>query len=198
MPVVAAKQILVACESSARVRDEFRRMGHNAWSVDLVPTEGDPKYHIQGDVLEWVGKGWDLVVAFPPCDRLTKVGARYWPRWKADGSQQAAYDFVLAIYDSNPVVALENSVGYLNTNWRPPNQIVHPWWFGDPWKKMTCLWLKGLPELVADNPVEPLGSWVDGGWSGKGEQRTHGKVRNKQDRSRTFPGVARAMAEQWG
>lgn len=188
--------VLIACEFSARVRDEFRRLGHNAWSVDLQPTEGDPKWHIVGDAVKVAKRPWDLIIAFPPCDRLTTAGARWWPDWQADGSQARAMNFVVSLWKGNSLrIAIENPLGYLNRNWRLPEQVVHPWMYGDPWKKRTCLWLKRLPPLVADWPVEPEGSWTDGGGNRSPDR---GAYRLQKERSRTFPGLARAMAEQWG
>lgn len=192
--------VLVACEFSPRVRNASRTLGHNAWSVDLEPTEGDPEYHIIGDAIGVAYRvHWDLVIAFPPCTRLTTAGARHWPAWQADGSQQAAAAFVAKLWACPALhVAIENPWGYLNTNWRKPTQTVNPYDFGDPWKKRTGLWLRGLPVLVADQSVTPGGSWVGGGSNRMATTGPIGGHRKPRERSRTFPGIARAMAEQWG
>lgn len=203
-------RVLIACEYSASVRDAFRARGHDAWSADILPTEGDPRWHIRGDALAAVASGpWDLLIAFPPCTHLSAAGARHWPAKQADGRQRAAVDFVRALWDA-PVarVALENPVGWLNTHWQKPTQIIQPFEHGDPWRKTTCLWLRGLPPLVPTNVVEPHGSWVGGG-RGAGRrlpsraesQRIRalgGGNRNPHERSRTFAGIAAAMATQWG
>ena len=200
-------RVLVACEFSGTVRDAFTALGHDAWSCDLLPTE-KPGNHIQGDVLEVLGDGWDLMVAHPPCTHLSKAGA--WC-WKHKAKEQAeAFAFVERLW-SSPIdrVAIENPVGALNTRWMRPTQMIQPWQFGDPWMKETCLWLRGLPALVAEAPlfavagnvVEPAGNWVKPGnkrpWR-KFDSVPEGGGSNSHDRSRTFPGIARAMAEQWG
>ncbi len=157
---------------------------------------------------------WDLVIAFPPCDHLSLVGARYWKEKQADGRQQAAADFFMAMVNApSPRVAVENPVGIMGRKraplYRVPDQVVEPWWFGDPYAKKTCLWLKGLPLLVADNIVGATGRIATGGgsWrvdqaSGRGPNNTHedgeGRAKRRIVRSRTMPGFARAMAEQWG
>lgn len=154
-------KVLIACEYSGRVRDAFNARGHDAFSCDLLPTES-PGPHLQGDVTKLLMLPWDLVIAFPPCTKLSCIGARYWPRWEADGSQQQAIDFFLQFtkLDHVPRVAIENPAGLMTTRWRKPDQYVQPWWFGDPWTKRTGLWLKGLPQLVADRQVSPHGAWV--------------------------------------
>lgn len=189
-------RVLVACEFSAVVASAFRALGHDAWSCDLEPTEGDPRFHLQGDVLDLFyahqdpRNAWDLVVAHPPCTDLAASGARWWPAKRAAGTQQAAAKFVADLWEL-PVarLALENPVGWLNTNWRKSTQTVQPWQFGDPYMKTTHLWLRGLPNLVADNIVEGRQQWVAKLPDSKGRAKA---------RSRTFPGMARAMAEQWG
>lgn len=202
-------RVLVACEYSGRVRDAFTARGHDATSCDLLPSESSGK-HVQGDVTELLRQDWDLVIAFPPCTRLSCIGTRYWPKWQADGSQEAGIQFFLQFtkLDHVPRVAIENPAGIMTSRYRKPDQYVQPWWFGDPWTKRTGLWLKGLPLLVADRPVESNGSWVGTQRSGKKTELTKegsyalGRKTTTKERSMarqtTFPGLARAMAEQWG
>jgi hypothetical protein len=152
---------------------------------------------------------WDLVIAFPPCTNLSCVGAAHWKKWQADGTQDRAAEFFMRFVhelEHVPRVAIENPQGVMSRRYRRPDQYVHPWWFGDPWTKKTGLWLKGLPELVPDRPVEPQGYWVSGASKKKGRPDStegHGlghaphAVRSHA-RSATFPGIARAMADQWG
>src|SRR5687767_1472233 len=157
-------RVLVACEYSGRVRDAFTARGWDATSCDILPTES-PGQHVQGDVTGLLAQHWDMVIAFPPCTRLTTTGTRWFPKWQADGSQEEAVRFFLQFTELEhvPRVAIENPRGIMSTRFRKPDQYVQPWWFGDPWIKMTGLWLKGLPKLVQSDPVEPLGYWVDGG-----------------------------------
>ena len=199
--------VLIACEYSATVRDAFRRRGHDAWSCDLLPTEGDPRYHLQRDVLGCL-EGWDLIIAHPPCTHLAASGARW---WKDKGREQHdAIKFVIDIaWAPCPRIAIENPIGRLSSVLRKPHQIIQPWQFGHAESKATCLWLKNLPILVPTNVVEPEykrrpdGSlWLDK----KGKRcsvfhwdtfRLPKDVRAKE-RSRTYQGIADAMAEQWG
>jgi site-specific DNA-cytosine methylase len=190
--------VLVACEYSGEVRDAFRKRGHMAMSCDLRPSERGQEWHFQGDVREPLTKiKWDLIIAFPPCEHLSCVGAAQWAEKQADGRQQAAVDFVKMIADADcDRIAIENPRGVLTSAWRHPDQVIQPYMFGDPWRKRTCLWLKGLPRLKPTNIVEPRGHWVD-----TGRQRHSGLEkghRSPKIRARTFPGVAAAMAEQWG
>lgn len=191
-------RVLVACEFSGRVRDAFIAKGHDAISCDLLESE-TPGPHYQGDVKDVIGDGWDLMIAFPPCTDLTTACARDWPKKQADGRQAKALAFVQALMDADiPCVAIENPTGRINTAIRKPDQIIQPWQFGDPWRKRTCLWLKGLPPLEPTAVVEPTGYWMGGqGYPGdkRYDRRGH---RNQRDRARTFPGIAAAMADQWG
>lgn len=193
-------RVLVACEFSGRVRDAFLALGHDAYSVDLEPSESDRGRHIKDDAVDLIKEWeWDLVIAFPPCTYLTTAGARHWTAFRESGQQAAAASFVQQLWHHGPArMVIENPSGWLNTNWRKPTQTVDPWWFGDPYKKRTCLWIRGLPALVADQPVEPSGHWVGGGSNRMATTGPIGGHRNARDRSRTFPGIARAMAEQWG
>ena len=183
-------RVLVACEFSGTARDAFIQRGHDAVSCDLLPSE-QPGPHIQGNVLDHLSDGWDLMIAHPPCTHLCKAGNRWWPEKLADGRVEEAVRFVRALREAPiPRIAIENPVGLLSKYLRRPTQIIHPWQFGDPWKKETCLWLYDLPRLTHTKIVEPQGHWVEHG--------NHGKCSNSKDRSRTFPGIADAMATQWG
>lgn len=183
-------RVLVACEFSAVVRDAFRRRGHDAWSCDLLPTDGDARWHIQGDVLDVLGDGWSLLIAHPPCTHLAVSGARHFAAKRADGRQQAALAFVRALLDA-PItqIAVENPVSIISTAIRKPDQVIHPWQFGHGETKATCLWLKNLPRLLPT-------CIVDGR-----EPRIH-RMAPSQDRWRkrsvTYQGIANAMADQWG
>jgi hypothetical protein len=193
-------RVLVACEFSGIVRDAFAALGHDAWSCDLLPTER-PGQHIQDDVLQHLGDGWDLMVAHPPCTYLTRNGAPHWskPGWH-DRAEQA-FAFVTALWQA-PVsrMALENPIGRLNRWWRYPDQVIQPFYFGHPYSKRTCLWLRGLPPLMATQVVAEHQPWAQGNYVDRatGQLRAGGKVRSSKDRSRTFPGIAAAMAAQWG
>ena len=188
-------KVLVACEFSGVVREAFRARGHDAVSCDLLPSEL-PGPHIQGDVLGHLDEGWDLMIAFPPCTHLSWAAGGRLNEKRADGRTEAAIDFVRALRAA-PIarMAIENPRGDLWHALRRPDQVVEPYMFGDPWKKATCLWLYNLPRLVPTNIVAPGGKWVDAGEK-VGQRR--GKHRSSKERSKTFPGVAAAMAEQWG
>lgn len=201
-------RVLVACEYSARVRDEFRARGHDAYSVDILPTEGDPRWHMRGDALDAIRAWrWDLLIAFPPCTYLTNSNA--W-RWNAIREQrEEALGFVRRIMEADvPRIAVENPAGAIGTQIRKADQYVQPWWFGDPFQKATGLWLKNLPKLrpeVTEKPAE-VRPWAQAGYGPRDPvtgRRTSkgpagGAVRSAHERSRTFRGIARAMAEQWG
>lgn len=183
-------RILVACEYSGRVRDAFRAEGHDAVSCDILPTEA-PGPHIQGDVLDQLGRGWDMLIAFPPCTHLCVSGARWWPQKREDGRQQAAIEFFMKIATCPiPRKAIENPIGIMSSHWRKPDQIVQPWQFGHPESKATCLWLERLPPLMFTGIIR----------SGV-ESRIHrmppGPDRAKK-RSLTYQGIADAMGRQWG
>lgn len=180
-------RVLVACEFSGVVRDAFRSRGHDAWSCDLLPTEVEGP-HIQGDVLGALADGWDMMIAHPPCTHLAVSGARWFAAKRVE--QEEAIGFVRRLLDAPiPRIALENPVSIISTRIRKPDQIIQPWQFGHGETKKTCLWLKGLPLL---EPTEVV--------SGR-EARVHrmppGPDRWKE-RSRTYRGIAEAMAEQWG
>jgi len=182
-------RVLIACEYSATVRDAFRARGHDAWSCDLLPTEGDPQWHHQGPVEPILNWYWDLMIAHPPCTDLAVSGARHFPAKIADGRQQRALDFVRQLLDAPiPRIALENPISVISTKIRKPDQIIQPWQFGHGETKATCLWLKNLPKLVPTDIVE--------GRSDRIHKMPPGPNRWKE-RSRTYKGIAGAMAEQW-
>jgi len=183
-------RVLVGCEFSGTVRRAFRQLGHDAWSCDLLPADDGSEHHIQGDALPVLTAGWDLMICHPPCTHLAVSGARYFAAKRADGRQQAALDFVQALLDAPiPRIALENPVSIISTKIRKPDQIIQPFQFGHPETKATCLWLKNLPPLTPTNVVE-------------GREQRVWKMPPSPDRwkkrSLTYPGIAKAMAEQWG
>ena len=182
-------RVLVACEYSGAVRDAFTKGGHDAMSCDLLPTETEGP-HYQGDVRDVLNYPWDLMVAHPPCTHLSVSGARHFEAKRMDGRQQSAVSFFMALARAPiPRIAIENPVCVMSSLWRKPDQVIQPWQYGHGETKATCLWLKGLPRL---RPTEI----VDGR-----EARVHrmppGAERWKE-RSRTFAGIADAMAQQWG
>jgi len=181
--------ILVACEYSGRVRDAFAALGHFAMSCDLLPTEA-PGHHYQGDVFDIIDHGWDLMIAHPPCTHLAVSGARHFKEKRESGVQQEALEFVRNLLDANiPRIALENPVSIISSMIRKPDQIIQPWQFGHGETKATCLWLKNLPNLTPTDIVEGR------------EARVHKMAPSPdrwKDRSRTYPGIALAMAQQWG
>ena len=193
-------RVLVACEFSGVVRDAFIARGHHAVSCDLLESERVGP-HYQQDVSTLLYDGWDMMIAFPPCTYLAKSGAHL---WKQRMEQiEIARRFFLMLYDAPiPHIAIENPVGWMNSHWRKPDQIIEPYWFGEPWKKQTCLWLRNLPPLIATNRLTGIRqSWVNSTNNYRnryGEGWTNGAHRNQKERSRTFQGVAKAMAEQWG
>lgn len=181
-------KVLVACEFSGIVRDAFLTRGHDAVSCDLLPGER-PGPHIQGDVLEHLDERWDLMIAHPPCTHLAVSGARWFSK-KGD-EQIAALDFVKSLLNAPriPRIALENPISIISTRIRKPDQIIQPWQFGHPETKATCLWLKNLPPLHPTNVVA--------GRFARVHREPPGPERWK-NRSRTYAGIADAMAEQWG
>jgi hypothetical protein len=196
-------KVLLACEESQAVTNEFRKLGHEAYSCDILPTSGDnPEWHIQDDIKTVLYDAWDLVIAFPPCTHLASSGAAWFEAKRADGRQQEGIDFFQLFTDlKTPRVAIENPIGIMSSLYRKPDQIINPWQFGDSYKKRTCLWLKGLPKLVPTDVVDPgesityasgcvMPKWYAEAWNLSPEERS--KVRSK-----TFPGIAKAMAEQW-
>jgi site-specific DNA-cytosine methylase len=182
-------KILIACEFSGTVREAFRKMGHDAWSCDLLPTE-IPGQHIQGDALETIWGGqFDMMIAHPPCTHLAVSGSRHFAAKKASGVQDAALDFVRALMDSDiPRICVENPISIISSRIRKPDQIIQPWQFGHGETKATCFWLKNLPKLKPSNIVDGR------------EARIHKMAPSPdrwKNRSRTYQGIADAMAEQW-
>lgn len=181
-------RVLIACEFSGRVRDAFIRRGHDAVSCDLDSSISDAGPHIQTDVRNVLSDGWDMMIAFPPCTHLSNLNCF---QGRQGGSlEDKALDFVCELLNAPiPRIALENPIGAINRRVRRSTQIIQPYQFGDPWKKQTHLWLQGLPALIPDRVLPGRHpSWV---------AAINGKNRDKR-RSVTFPGIARAMAEQWG
>jgi hypothetical protein len=192
----------VACEFSGVVREAFRQLGHDAVSCDLLPTNNNPPtnrpIHYTGDVFDIILDGWDLMIAHPPCTRLANSGNR-WRKGK-EKEEQEAIDFVQLLMDAPiPRIAVENPIGILSTRIRKPDQIVQPWMFGDEATKTTCLWLKNLPLLVPTNIVDKGERHITK--SGRSLPKWYNLPPSPDRaalRSITFPGFARAMAEQWG
>ena len=196
-------KILVACEESQSVTTELRAIGHDAYSCDILPASGKlPEYHLQQDVIPLLRKQWDMVIAFPPCTHLASSGAAWFEQKRQDGRQQAGIDFFMLFTTiKSHKVVIENPVGIMSRIYRKPDQIIQPWWFGDPFEKRTCLWLKGLQPLIATNKVEPearkeyasgktMPAWYADAWKLSPKERS-------MARSKTFPGIAKAMAQQW-
>ncbi len=190
-------RILVACEFSGRVRDAFIKREHDAMSCDLLPTE-QPGPHYQGDVFDIINDGWDMMIAHPPCTWLcqamrTNAARKDRPLITAQfpAKRQEAFEFVMKLSEANIAhIAIENPIGYLNGNWRRPDQIIRPWMFGHGYRKDVCLWLKNLPLLKPTNIVD--GRKRLDFWSNKRNPD------GKSLKSITFQGIADAMAEQWG
>ena len=219
-------KILVACEESQAVTTELRKLGHEAYSCDIIECSGGhPEWHIRWDALalingnctflteDWkmhhIDGKWDMIIAFPPCTYLTVTGNRWFnvDRYgeaavKRHKDREEAIKFFMAFANADcDKIAIENPVGIMSSTWRKPNQIINPYEFGDPFEKKTCLWLKGLPELKPTNIVEApprkhfdsgksMPAWYAEAWHLPQEERA--KLRSK-----TFPGIAKAMAEQW-
>ena len=180
-------RVLIACEFSGVVRDAFIRRGHNAVSCDLLPTE-QPGPHVQGDVLDMLGEGWDLMIAHPPCTHLAVSGARWFKDKRAE--QMEALRFVQALMDAPiPRICIENPVSIISSRIHKPDQIIQPWQFGHGETKATCLWLKNLPKLQPTQQVDGRDDRIHRMPPGPDRWR---------ERSRTYSGIAAAMADQWG
>jgi site-specific DNA-cytosine methylase len=196
-------RILVACEESQAVTTELLKLGHDAYSCDVLECSGNfPERHLQQDVLPLLKEKWDMIIAFPPCTHLAVSGARWFAEKRKDGRQQQGIDFFMLFANcSCEKVAIENPVGVMSTYWRKPDQIIQPFEYGDEVSKKTCLWLKGLPRL-APTKIVRKGEYVKfrkGKTMSKWYVDTYNlppKERAKV-RSRTFPGIAKAMALQW-
>jgi len=184
-------RVLIACEYSGRVREAFRKLGHDAVICDLLPSEDNSPHHYQGDVFDLINtRGFDLMIAHPPCTHLSVSGARHFAAKQASGVQQAALQFVINLMCA-PIerIAIENPISVISTYIRKPDQIIQPWQFGHGETKATCLWLKNLPKLTPSNIVEGR------------EARVHKMPPSPtrwKERSRTYQGIADAFAAQWG
>jgi len=211
------KRVLVACEESQAVTLAFRKLGFEAYSCDILPCSGGhPEWHYQQDVFEVIDKGWDLMIAHPPCTYLSVSGARH--LYNKDGSpneeryenQRQALLFVYKLMMAKiPRIAIENPISVISSKLRKPDQIVQPYWFGDSASKSTCLWLKDLPKLVPTNMVDKgeFKEWIDSKtgkpkrqamWYYEALQKAKSPEERRSLRSKTFQGIADAMAEQWG
>ena len=218
-------KVLIACEESQIVCKAFRERGHEAYSCDIQePSGGHPEWHIHGDAIAALDGGvittmdgkqhdvgkWDLLIAHPPCTYLTVTGNRWFneerygdkARQRKELRNEAANFFMSFINANVDKIAVENPIGYMSTVYQKPSQIIHPYMFGDPARKATCLWLKGLPKLTPTDMVEPViihyqnGNGTDNPWH-MDTLKLPPNERAKA-RSKTFPGIAAAMAEQWG
>ena len=202
-------KILVACEESQAVTKELRKLGHESYSCDLLPCSGGhPEWHLQQDVIPLLKEKWDMIIAFPPCTHLACSGARHFAEKIKDGRQQQGIDFFMEFVNADcPRIAIENPIGIMSSKYRKPDQIIQPWMFGDKYTKSTCLWLKGLPKLKPTNIVEhgDYFEWVDKNGKKKRQPKwffealKNAKTPEERSilRSKTFPGIAKAMAEQW-
>ena len=197
-------RILIACEESQAVCIAFRKLGHSAYSCDTLPCSGGhPEWHIQGNVLDYLDRRWDMLIGFPPCTYLA-VSGLHWNK-RIEGRQDLTEDaitFVRALMEADiPMIAIENPVGCISTRIRKPDQIIQPYQFGHDASKKTCLWLKNLPPLLPTNYFPPR--IVDGKerWSNQtdsGQNRLTPSETRASERSKTYSGIANAMAEAWG
>jgi len=213
-------RVLIACEESQAVCIEFRKLGHEAYSCDIQPCSGGhPEWHFQQDIFEVINMGWDMMIAFPPCTHLAVSGAAWFEEKIKDGRQQSGRDFFMSIANASVErICIENPIGVMSKFYRKPDQIIHPYFFGDGYSKSTCLWLKNLPllfhskrkDLFCDKITHvDSGEWFY--WTDKKTgklkrqpQWYYDAIKNaktKEERSRmrskTFPGIAKAMAMQW-
>lgn len=210
-------RVLVACEKSQAVTIELRKLGHEAFSCDILPCSGGhPEWHLQQDVTELLNQKWDMIIAFPPCTYLTVSGNRWFnierygeKAMKRYEDRKKAIEFFMLFANADcDKIAIENPIGHMSTAWRKPDQIIQPWQFGEKAQKSTCLWLKGLPKLEPTEIVSKGGfkEWVDSKSGKKKKQpmwyyeafiNAKTKIERSALRSKTFPGIAKAMAEQW-
>ena len=202
-------KVLIACEESQAVCKEFRKLGIDAYSCDILPCSGGhQEWHIQDDVLKVINREhWDCMIAFPPCTHLAVSGAAWFEQKRKDGRQKEGIDFFMAMVNARiKYKAIENPVGIMSKIYRKPNQIIQPYYFGDDEQKTTCLWLYGLPKLyhnskpnLFDNNVTHVKPYFKISKTGNKYTRIHSLGGGKgHERSKTFPGIAKAMAEQWG
>lgn len=199
-----SKRFIVACECSGMVRRALRLRGHDAWSCDIKPAE-DSGEHIQGDVLSVLGDGWDAMIAHPDCTFLTvantyiRRGCSLYTPEEARHRVEEAVAFFMRMVDA-PIdeIGIENPVGIMSTRYRKPDQIIQPWYFGDDASKATCLWLKNLPVLRHTNVLPGDRKTVRANQTPSRQNKLGPSPTRKADRARTYPGIAEAMAEQWG
>ena len=213
-------RILIACEESQRVCIEFRRKGHEAYSCDILDCSGGhPEWHIKDDVIKHLDDGWDMIIAFPPCTHLCVSGARHFEKKRKDGRQREGIEFFCKFLEADcKRICIENPIGIISgdyiAEWFPdlakkhnlpvkPTQIIQPYFFGDHARKSTCLWLKNLPALVPTQIVEPeliTYKCSDGKITTFSKDMVIGITKGNRSviRSKTYPGIAKAMAEQWG
>lgn len=212
-------KVLIACEESGEVRDRFTLLGHDVLSCDLQPSLTGGGAHYQGSVFDIINDGWDMMIAFPPCTHLAVSGAKHFEKKRADGRQQEGIDFFMAMINAPiPRICVENPIGIMSSIYKPPTQIIQPYFFGDEAQKTTCLWLKNLPLLYHNKTpnlfdevvthvgkgefyVSPSGKKLPS-WYGDtvvdGKKIGYNTPEIKKIRSKTFPGIAEAMASQWG
>jgi len=193
-------KVLIACEYSGTVREAFRRRGHYALSCDLLPADDNSPHHYQGDVRDVLYDGWDLMIAHPPCTYLAVSGLHWNKRIQGRAEKtEEALDFVRLLLDA-PVdrIALENPVSCISTRIRKPDQIIQPWWFGDDASKKTCLWLKNLSPLIETNRLEGDDRTRRANQTPSGQNKLGPSKDRWKIRSKTYQGIADAMADQWG
>ena len=200
-------RVLIACEESQVVCKAFRVKGHEAYSCDIIECSGDhPEWHIQDDVLNHLNDGWEMMIAFPPCTHLAVSGAKHFKQKREDGRQQKGIDFFMEFANSDiDKVCIENPVGIMSNQYRKPDQIIQPYFFGDEFQKTTCLWLFNLPYLkhYSKDDLYNKKTHVGKGEfittpSGKKLPKWYSDNKNQKNRSKTFLGIAKAMADQWG
>lgn len=210
-------KILIACEESDEVRSRFEKLGFDAWSCDLQENRNPKAKHYKGDIFEIINNGWDVMIAFPPCTHLAVSGSQWFAEKQKDGRQQEGIDFFMKMVNA-PInhIAIENPIGIMSKLYRKPDQIIQPYYFGDQAQKSTCLWLKNLPRLFHNDRPNLFNDQVT--HVGKGqffefisksgkkkkqplwykEALSLNKEERSKVRSKTFPGIAEAMANQWG
>jgi len=191
-------KILVACEESQMVTRAFRKKGHDAYSCDIEPCSGGhPEWHLQQDVVPLLKRDWDMIIAFPPCTNLAVSGAAWFTQKRRDGRQQSSINFFMEFTKLKCPTAIENPIGIMSTVWRKPDQIIHPYQFGHLEQKATCLWLKGLPKLIETSNVYAAMMKLPKNQRERIHYLPPSSERAKL-RSKTFSGIADAMAAQWG
>lgn len=199
-------KVLIACEESQAVCIAFRKLGHEAYSCDILPCSGGhPEWHIQDDVIKHLDDGWDMMIAFPPCTHLAVSGSAWFEQKRKDGRQQEGINFFMEFTKTNiPKWCIENPIGIMSKLYRKPDQIIHPYYFGNPYQKPTCLWINGLQSLVYDKEKAQEEKkelkWMVSKNGKRGALWNWGLPPSKDRskiRSKTFPGIAKAMAEQW-